>query len=588
MGAIAAMSLATGLEAASPAKLSGAIVGEVRSATGVAQMGATVFLFNRYDQLVRKVLSNENGGFGFDFLTPDLYSIRVQLASFVPAERKNISVQAGGQSFLTIQLASLFSSIELVYSGPGRGTLMTDEWRWTLKGSVATRPVLRVLPGRDSSGTTVHAGTPAFADTQGLVRVGAADGVSLAGGGGAQDLGTAFALATSLFGVNRMKVSGNVGYAAGSALPTAGFRTTYSREAGGVVSPEVTVTMRQVALPLRAGLGALTGGSAPALRTMSVSTYDRLQLTDRLAVEYGASLESISFLNRLNYMSPFGRLTYDLGRIGSIQAAFSSGVAPADLIAQSRASETELQQDLSALATLPRLSIRDGQARVQRTENFELGFQRVAGSRTYRAAVFHEAVKNAAAVMNGGEGLVASEDLLPDIASRASIFNLGNYDRLGYMLAVDQRLGERMQVGIAAGYAGALRTTGEQLETADADQLRSLLRKTNRPWVSARASAVIPGSGTRLNASYGWSDFRVLMPVHQPLTQTHRYEELGWNMAVRQPLPSFRGLPGRLEAVAEARNLLGQGYLPVSSSGGRKAEITQNPRMLRGSLSLIF
>jgi hypothetical protein len=99
---------------------------------------------------------------------------------------------------------------------------------------------------------------------------------------------------------------------------------------------------------------------------------------------------------------------------------------------------------------------------------------------------------------------------------------------------------------------------------------------------------VIPGSGTRLNASYGWSDFRVLMPVHQPLTQTHRYEELGWNMAVRQPLPSFRGLPGRLEAVAEARNLLGQGYLPVSSSGGRKAEITQNPRMLRGSLSLIF
>src|ERR1700733_15310707 len=70
--------------AASLNPLSGEILGQVKNATGVAQMGATVFLYNRYDELVRKSLSNEQGRFVFDALAPDLYSVRVFLASFVP------------------------------------------------------------------------------------------------------------------------------------------------------------------------------------------------------------------------------------------------------------------------------------------------------------------------------------------------------------------------------------------------------------------------------------------------------------------------------------------------------------------------
>src|SRR5437660_10270019 len=77
---------------ATPAPLSGTILGQVKSATGVAQMGATVILYNRYDQLIRQVLTNDQGKFSFDALSPDLYSIRVTLASFVPAIRRNIAV----------------------------------------------------------------------------------------------------------------------------------------------------------------------------------------------------------------------------------------------------------------------------------------------------------------------------------------------------------------------------------------------------------------------------------------------------------------------------------------------------------------
>src|SRR3954466_12664955 len=80
------------ISAASLNPLAGQILGQVKDAGGAAQMGASVYLYNRYDELVRKGLSNEQGRFAFDALSPDLYSIRVILASFVPAERRNIAV----------------------------------------------------------------------------------------------------------------------------------------------------------------------------------------------------------------------------------------------------------------------------------------------------------------------------------------------------------------------------------------------------------------------------------------------------------------------------------------------------------------
>ena len=111
-------------EAADPLSFSGDLLGEVRSASGVAQMGATVLLFNRYDQLVRQAISNKDGKFAFDALTPDLYSIRVSLASFVPAIRRNIQILAGTDNLLRINLASVLSTVEFAPLNGPRGTLL--------------------------------------------------------------------------------------------------------------------------------------------------------------------------------------------------------------------------------------------------------------------------------------------------------------------------------------------------------------------------------------------------------------------------------------------------------------------------------
>src|SRR5260370_27496821 len=86
--------------AASPTQLSGSIAGFVRDSTFVPQMGASVQLYNRYEKLIHQTITNERGIFGFDALTPDVYSVRVTLASFLPPIKRRIPVHPRIQRLL--------------------------------------------------------------------------------------------------------------------------------------------------------------------------------------------------------------------------------------------------------------------------------------------------------------------------------------------------------------------------------------------------------------------------------------------------------------------------------------------------------
>lgn len=577
--------LAAPAGAVSPAERGGAIAGIVASGSGIPQMGATVFLYNRYERLLEKVLTNEKGAFVFDSLLPDVYSVRVHLASFVPAVKGNISVQPGMRSFLSINLASVFSSIELVYMAPGQGSLMSDDWKWVLRSSMATRPVLRLLPElRETSHSTAI-----FSQTRGLVKLSAGDGA--ASSLGAQpDLGTAFALATSLFGNNQLQFSGNLGFGSRLGTPTAGFRTRYSHgdEFGGLNS-EVNLTMRQIYLPGRAGQAFLGAGntSAPALRTMAASFVDRAKFTDDIEFLYGGTLESVQFLDRLNYLSPFARLTYAAGDIGTFEIGASSGTPPVELYQATTGPDNEMHQDLATLALFPRVSLLNGRATVQRAENLEIGYRKTLDGRTFSAGVYHEQISNAALTAAVPAGLFSTSDLLPDLFSNASILNIGRYSGTGLMASVMQPIGEQFSVSAAYGNGTNLATRDTPLMQTNAADLRNLIRRTRRNWVLAKVSGVAPITGTRFTTSYQWTDYNSLTPGHQYLTQ-RIHPDAGLNIYLRQPIPGFGGMPGRLEATAELRNLLAQGYLPIATADGRQVFLIQSPRAVRGGLSFIF
>src|ERR1035438_9155656 len=111
-----------------PVKFAGAISGVVRNSLGVPQMGAVVFLYNRQDRNVEKTLSDSTGRFQFSDLVPDLYSVKVLVATLVPALKKNILVQPGMRSMLAVNLNSLISTIQLSYPPLEKGRLLTHKW----------------------------------------------------------------------------------------------------------------------------------------------------------------------------------------------------------------------------------------------------------------------------------------------------------------------------------------------------------------------------------------------------------------------------------------------------------------------------
>jgi hypothetical protein len=567
-----------------PARFSGSIVGVVSSPSGVRQMGAAVFLYNRFDRLIERVLTSEQGTFGFESLSPEVYSIRVSLASFLPAVKRNIVVQPGMQSVLSVNLASVFSSIELVGVSPGQTSLMSDEWKWVLRSSNATRPVLRVLPKQQEPSRRKSLAA-AFSDTRGVVRVSAGDQASASALGSEPDLGTAFAIATSLYGRTRLQVSGNFGYSSVSRTPMAGFRTSLQQELpGGLGSPEVRLTMRQLSLPSR-----MTGSapdSGPALRTVSVSMVDHRQIMNDLRLEYGFAMDSVSFLDRLNYASPFARLTYDRGHGSSFRLGYASGTPPAEAFAADGETGVELQQDLAALAAFPRISLRAGSARVQRTETIEAGYRKKAGSRTFSAVVYTDNVSNAAVTMAGPNGPAMQADLLPDLVTSGWTLNAGQFHGIGYMASVAQELGDHLDVTLAYGSGPALTAASQTAQAGTLDDLRSILKVSRRQSITARASGAFPRTGTQFIVSYQWANVSALNPAHLFLTDRMR-EDPGLNVRIRQPIPYLSGLPGHVEATADLRNLLAQGYTSLDA-GPRRIYLLQVPRSVRGGFSFVF
>jgi hypothetical protein len=592
--ALAMAMLLTGMGdrvAAQTGNLAGSILGQVSDPAGIGQMGATVQLLNRFERVVHRTLTNERGLFGFEGLAPDVYTVRVSLPSFVPAI-KSIEVQPGANNFLRIQLSGMLSSIQLFYSAPGTAKLMSEDYKWVLRASTITRPVLRIKPV-DISGPRVKHKSDArmFSDTRGLVSVSAGESEGATAWGAQADLGTAFAVATSLYGVNHFNVSGNVGYSPVSGSPVAGFRTSYRRgdalNSGFSISPEVNLTVRQMYLPGRIGTGLLAGAAsgAPALRSMTLDFSERSQITEQFNVEYGFALESVTFVERLNYVSPFVRGAYNLGTWGVIDLGYSSGVPPVELLSQ-RAEGNELAQDLAALSLFPRVTLRDNRARVQRTQNYELGWNKTRGRQSVQVTGYYERMTNPAVTVAGAAGVLPATDLLPDLNSNASIFNLGEFQRLGMAATAQHTFGDPLAVMVTYGYGGVLRPDSSMLVTDNPEALRDAMRRQYQQSVTARLGGTVPAIGTRWSSSYQVTNYRNLAPAHFYLTQRN-VPPAGLNFSLRQPVPGIFGL-GRFEVIAEARNVLAQGYVHLRTPDGRQLYLVAVPRALRGGVSFFF
>ena len=249
--------------------------------------------------------------------------------------------------------------------------------------------------------------------------------------------------------------------------------------------------------------------------------------------------------------------------------------------------EGDLRSGISDLVLFPRVSVRDSRATVQQSRSFEAGYHRTAGSRSFDAAVFRETVSNAALTISGGDGTFPAWDVLPDLFTSSSVFNAGGYQSLGYMVSGTQQLGENLKVNLMYSSGGALLAERTAITGDNPDDLRNMIRAGRRRALTTQVSGTSPWSGTQFTASYQWTDNHSVSPAHFYATRGMGVEA-GLNISVRQPIPTSPLLPVRMEATADLRNLLSEGYLPFSLVDGRQIQLMPSPRSFRGGLSFIF
>ncbi len=565
-------------------------------------MGAQVTLYNHLQKPLGKVLTDEHGEFKLLGLVPALYSVKISFAAFVPATRQ-VMVQPGMRSILNVNLSTLFSNIQFGYPTHDNGLIMTDDWKWVLRSAPATRPVLRYL-GKDKDADAIDeaVGTQAnaasvgastgghaavFSETRGLFHVSAGDGAPTTGVSNRADMGATFALATQLYGTGLVQVSGNLGYAAATGAPAAAFRTSYSREiAGGV--PEVSLTVQQLMLPGRMAAIANPDGSGLAqLRTMTASFQDENRIAESLTLQYGMTMNEVSFLDHLNYYSPYARLTYTVDPSNQFLFGYSAGDARPDLDADSGGADS-LRRDVDALGALPRMSLLNGRTQIQRGVEYEAVYVRKSGSRTYKASIYRQDISNAAITMatpGAPAGYFAGADVLPDLFSDSSILNAGTFQSTGVAVSATQNLGDNSSMTLLYGDAGVLTAPQRETVSGNADDLRAMIQQGRRQQLTARYSATIPQSGTHLVASYQFTGAQRALMAGNLYSMSGMQPLPGLNIYLRQPLPGFGG---RLEATADLRNVFAQGYLPLNAAGGQRILLVQNPRSVRGGLSFRF
>ena len=573
-----------------PAKadLSGAIVGWVRDERGAPQMGASVSILTAEGVLAKRVFTDYSGEFSAEGLLPGAYAVKVALGRFLPLTRDNVKVQTGSRTVLDVSMRGLFTSLQLVYPGPGEIRDMTEDWKWVLRTAHSSRPALRIAPSPEHRETqkVLRKLRGTFSDTAAYAELSGGAGVAPGALANRSDLGTSFALATSVFGDNNVTVSGNLGNSMTGENPATAFRTSYRRELG-MVNPEVSVTVRQLQTSEAGGRAFFgpgqSGDNAPALETFSLGYGDRVKINESTEFEYGFLYESVSFLQRLDFVSPYGKVVYKPREGRRIELRYASGAPRPDATVNGN---ERLRQQVSALGMFPRVALDDGRATVQRTEHVELAIHEQLGKNLIEAGVFQDTISDTAVSAYVPDSMLAGGQVLPDLFSRASTINGGRHFTRGYRVSYARKLASQLEAALGYSNSGVLTPQTGALESQNVRDLRDSLAMERADIVTASLSTTLPLFDTRMVSGYQWVS-RPSAIAADMYNEFAASSDPGWNMLVRQPLPFGAG-PGKIELTADLRNLLKAGYIPIQGPDGQTLYLLQAVRSYRGSLSFIF
>ena len=558
-----------------PASTLGKLSGQVRDASGIPQLGATVAILSETPGATATYLflTNTEGIFTGEKLAPGAYTVRVTLAGFLPFLEKHIQISPNLTTTVRIRLESMFASIEQLRRSPAASSAEADDWKWVLRSAPELRPVLHWdetnPPGTITSSIVVepnvHRPLGIVALTDGARRPGSVSNVAAAPS-------TAFAYDQKIAGSNHIVFAGQI--TPDEESPAGGIASVWLPTGSAETGPSSTLILREAKL----------GNSGLTFRGVRLDQSETLALGSRFLVRAGGEYVLVGLgapASELRARVKLETRVTSNWYADAIYAALPNGTTPNDALNAALEGvdvPSVLTDALNQLDTFPALLLRGGRPVLESGRHEELAAERKLGTRgVFQIAAFHDDYSHVALFGRGNS--LPPEEFFQEFFSKGFAYDGGASSDWGGRVALREKLNDEFELTAIYAFSGAL------VPIAEMDGgLRDGLRNAQRQSVAMKVAARIPKSGTHLTAGYKWINDTALSRV-DPYGEAAYQVSPYLNVGVRQPLP--RMLFGRWEANAECDNLLAQGYFSLNTRDGQLLLVPAF-RSFRGGVSLQF
>lgn len=545
------------------AQREGKISGVVLDAKGTPQMGATVLVASERALNPRSLnlVTNARGRFSTATIPPGSYMVRVSLAGFLPAMEQNVHVSDDHVTLLQVVLGSVFASFgELRQQKDEK--VSADDWTWVLRSSPGTRSVLRWTEAPAMTNGQLSGVEEAAQQQADHLMMQLTSGADHPGSVGAAVDSPATTLVYDM-GVGdtaRLLMAGQFSYS--PAAPTGGFVAEWL-PSGSTGSGHVMMLEARE---------AQFGPIGPVFRGVRISDSDKMAIGDNVSIRYGAEFVAAGLNGTTQSLRPHGEVAVHVTPTwlvsGLVAAQSPQGMGDAGPV------ETALNN----LDDFPILMVRDGRPVLENDWHEEFSVDHgISKNADIEAAVFHDQSTHTALIGRGGVGVPG---FLQDYFSDVFAYDGGSSSSAGARVAYRQRFTSGLSTTLVYAYAGALAPNESLANAALRDELATRYRSS----LAGQVTATVPKLRTQITTGYKWISGLAVSQVDgygESLYQIDPY----LSMELRQPLP--RALPCHMELVADAGNLLAQGYVPLTTNDGRVV-LVSSYRFFRGGLSLQF
>ena len=543
----------------------GTVSGQVRDSAGVPQIGVVVELLRPDLTLIASVFTDADGRFSISRVLPGRYAVKAMGTSFLPSLREDVRVRTS--TVVNLTLTTLYEAMQWLPAKPRTGDEQTDDWVYTLR-SAANRPLLRWL--EDGPLVVVSDGSGAAPRLKARLMATGQEGT---------------------FGESGERISGT-----GEETPSD------SRELLARVdfAPDTNAGMESM-LGFRQELGfagsvqsvaaisvhpAVAAGGAEGLDEGAIRSWESMHLGDEVEAEVG----STQVLARFSSQSP----NTVLAALPFATAGWRTGNSTVHYSVATAMAGTPNGDDSQAQASLPALSVRNGELAMEHGLHQEIGWERRTGQSSMAVMVFADRVDNPVIEAMGhfaggdsGAGGVASAITNVALFDPGSglIRAIGNdFSTAGVMATVERRLPGANVVRLSYANGDSLVMSASQLPAGLAQMLATAHPRRTQMY-SISLSGTLEGTGTRWRASYRWQSEDSMTRV-SPFSEGAADPFL--NVHLRQPICARRDGSGGLEALLDARNLLAEGYRPYLTSDGSLLVFAQDQRGVQGGLAFTF